>query len=71
MLSLLSRVLTVAGVCVASPALIPQRQVAAPVVTVKNGSYEGVRNEVYNQDFFFGIPYAKVYPSPSHIFIYY
>ncbi|CAG8953873.1 hypothetical protein HYFRA_00010834 [Hymenoscyphus fraxineus] len=58
MLSLLAQVLAVTGVCVASPALVP-RCAAAPVVTVKNGSYVGVHNPTYNQDFFFGIRYAK------------
>jgi hypothetical protein len=32
----------------------------APVVTVKNGSYVGVHNSYYNQDFFLGVPYAQV-----------
>ncbi|PQE23748.1 carboxylesterase family protein [Rutstroemia sp. NJR-2017a BBW] len=31
----------------------------APVVTVKNGSYVGVHNSYYNQDFFLGVPYAQ------------
>lgn len=33
---------------------------AAPVVTVKNGSYEGVYSPEYNQDFFLGMRYAEV-----------
>lgn len=70
MLSLVSKVLTVAGVCVASPALIHERQVAsAPIVTVRNGSYEGVHNEGFNQDFFFGIPYAQVPSLLPRLFI--
>lgn len=32
----------------------------SPVVDVKNGSYAGTHNPKYNQDFFLGIPYAKV-----------
>ncbi|KAJ3957828.1 hypothetical protein N0V92_005580 [Colletotrichum tropicale] len=32
----------------------------APVVAVKNGSYAGIHSAEYNQDFFLGIPYAKV-----------
>lgn len=32
----------------------------APTVTVKNGTYAGVCNSKYKQDFFLGIPYAKV-----------
>ncbi|KAK2776262.1 carboxylesterase family protein [Colletotrichum kahawae] len=34
----------------------------APVVAVKNGSYAGIHSAEYNQDFFLGIPYAKVTP---------
>jgi len=32
---------------------------SAPTVTVKNGSYTGVHNPTYNEDFFLGIPYAQ------------
>lgn len=32
----------------------------APVVTVKNGSYEGVYSAEYDQDFFLGMRYAEV-----------
>lgn len=32
----------------------------APVVDVKNGSYAGIHSAEYNQDFFLGMPYAKV-----------
>ncbi|KAM3083576.1 hypothetical protein ACMFMG_004223 [Clarireedia jacksonii] len=31
----------------------------SPVATVKNGSYVGVHNSYYNQDFFLGVPYAQ------------
>lgn len=31
-----------------------------PVVTVKNGSYEGVYSPEYGQDFFLGMRYAQV-----------
>lgn len=31
-----------------------------PVVTVKNGSYSGIHSAEYGQDFFLGMPYAKV-----------
>lgn len=34
--------------------------VADPVVTVKNGSYVGVYNQQYNQDFFLSVPFAQV-----------
>lgn len=42
----------------------------APTVTVLNGTYAGVYNDNYNQDFFLGIPYAQVCfvtlpPSPT------
>ena len=30
-----------------------------PIVTVKNGSYSGLRNTHYQQDMFLGMPYAK------------
>lgn len=33
---------------------------AAPVATIKNGSYSGVHSSSYSQDFFLGIPYAQV-----------
>ena len=32
---------------------------ASPTVNVLNGSYVGVHNDYYNQDFFLGIPYAQ------------
>lgn len=35
---------------------------SGPVVTVKNGSYEGVYNSEYSQDFFLGMRYAQVCP---------
>jgi triacylglycerol lipase len=31
-----------------------------PTVTVKNGTYYGVHNPDFNQDFFLGMPFAKV-----------
>jgi hypothetical protein len=33
---------------------------AAPTVTVRNGTYSGVFSPEYDQDFFLGLPYAKV-----------
>lgn len=36
---------------------------SSPVVTVKNGSYEGVYSSEYDQDFFLGMRYAQVRPS--------
>lgn len=35
---------------------------SGPVVTVKNGSYEGVYSSEYSQDFFLGMRYAQVRP---------
>ena len=32
---------------------------ASPMVNVLNGSYVGVHNDYYNQNFFLGIPYAQ------------
>lgn len=34
--------------------------VTPSTVALKNGSYTGVHNSAYNQDFFLGIPYAQV-----------
>jgi hypothetical protein len=43
---------------------------AEPIVTVKNGSYAGIHSPEFKQDFFLGMPYAKVTrprtPSLSH-----
>lgn len=36
---------------------------SSPVVHVKNGSYEGLYSSEYDQDFFLGMRYAKVYLS--------
>lgn len=32
---------------------------AGPTAHVQNGTYVGVRNEAYDQDFFLGMPYAQ------------
>ncbi|KAI0125499.1 carboxylesterase [Xylariales sp. AK1849] len=32
---------------------------STPTVTVRNGSYTGIYNAAYNQDFFLGMPYAQ------------
>ncbi|OQE38381.1 hypothetical protein PENCOP_c008G00547 [Penicillium coprophilum] len=32
---------------------------SSPTVTVRNGTYTGVRSSTYNQDFFLGMPYAQ------------
>jgi triacylglycerol lipase len=36
-----------------------QHSPTAPVATVKNGSYVGVHNDVYNVDYFLGMPFAQ------------
>lgn len=33
---------------------------SSPIVTVKNGSYEGIYSSEYDQDFFLGMRYAQV-----------
>jgi carboxylesterase type B len=35
------------------------RSESCPTAQVKNGTYEGVYDSQYNQDFFLGIPYAQ------------
>ncbi|BCS17296.1 uncharacterized protein APUU_10124A [Aspergillus puulaauensis] len=47
-------VLAVLGAAVPSP-----RAVLPPTADVLNGTYVGVRNNNYNQDFFLGIPFAQ------------
>lgn len=38
----------------------PRQLASAPVVTVTNGSYEGLTSSEYGQDFFLGMRYAEV-----------
>ncbi|KAH0283863.1 alpha/beta-hydrolase [Aureobasidium namibiae CBS 147.97] len=55
--SLLSLAISAAS---AAPSLSRRAAPAgAPVVNLKNGSYYGVHNSQYNQDFFLGIPFAQ------------
>lgn len=49
-----SRLLSVADWRVFEPTI------DGPTVTVVNGTYAGLHNHEYNQDFFLGMPYAKV-----------
>lgn len=35
------------------------RSESRPTAHVKNGTYEGVHDSLYDQDFFLGIPYAQ------------
>ncbi|KAF9772257.1 hypothetical protein IL306_010039 [Fusarium sp. DS 682] len=39
--------------------LSPPQMASAPLVTVKNGTYSGVYNSQYDQDYFLGVPYAQ------------
>ncbi|KAG9236528.1 Alpha/Beta hydrolase protein [Amylocarpus encephaloides] len=59
MLSTAFGFLAAAGTCLAAPTLNSLRDTAAPVVSVKNGSYSGLYNSAYHQDRFLGIPYAQ------------
>ncbi|KAH0342270.1 alpha/beta-hydrolase, partial [Aureobasidium melanogenum] len=54
--SLLSLVVSAAS---AAPSLLRRAPANAPTVNLKNGSYYGVHNTQYNQDFFLGIPFAQ------------
>lgn len=45
--------------------LVRQTAVSPPVVTVKNGSYEGLYSPEYDQDFFLGMRYAQVGSHPA------
>ncbi|THX94206.1 alpha/beta-hydrolase [Aureobasidium pullulans] len=49
----------VASVASAAPSLLRRAPAGAPVVNLKNGSYYGVHNSQYNQDFFLGVPFAQ------------
>ena len=31
----------------------------SPTATIRNGTYSGVHSSTYDQDFFFGVPYAQ------------
>ncbi|KAG9830566.1 alpha/beta-hydrolase, partial [Aureobasidium melanogenum] len=54
--SLLSLAVSAAS---AAPSLLRRAPANAPTVNLKNGSYYGVHNSQYNQDFFLGIPFAQ------------
>ncbi|KAH0373221.1 alpha/beta-hydrolase, partial [Aureobasidium melanogenum] len=54
--SLLSLVVSAAS---AAPSVLRRAPANAPTVNLKNGSYYGVHNSQYNQDFFLGIPFAQ------------
>ncbi|KAE8446572.1 hypothetical protein EG329_011904 [Mollisiaceae sp. DMI_Dod_QoI] len=55
------RVLLVASCAgiVTSSAPYTNSSYSSPLVSVKNGSYVGIYNQQYSQDFFLGIPYAQ------------
>lgn len=39
--------------------LVVRQSSGAPTVNVKNGTYTGIHNPTYNEDFFLGIPFAQ------------
>lgn len=43
----------------ALPSPARSQNTSAPVVALRNGSYQGLYNEQYDQDFFLGMPYAQ------------
>lgn len=44
---------------VAAALATPLHNPKSPVVTILNGSYAGIHNQHFNQDFFLGIPFAQ------------
>lgn len=46
-------------VILATSCLATARAEDRPTVHVKNGSYQGIHNTAYNQDYFLGIPFAQ------------
>ncbi|KAI0018445.1 Alpha/Beta hydrolase protein [Xylariomycetidae sp. FL0641] len=59
---LLLKLFVCLATCTPSPVSSGRQHVArsgAPTVNVVNGTYYGVRNEAYNQEFFLGMPYAQ------------
>lgn len=50
---------TLTSVLLATAAKEEHREKAHPSVTVLNGTYYGLHNTHYNQDFFLGIPFAQ------------
>jgi hypothetical protein len=50
------------GASLASPSVSPRQ--STPVAAVKNGSYLGLHNSEFNQDFFLGLPFAQVRKLP-------
>ncbi|RDW88358.1 hypothetical protein BP6252_00390 [Coleophoma cylindrospora] len=50
------------GACIASPAVNQgalHARSSTPTVTVKNGTYTGLHNDFYTQDYFLGLPFAQ------------
>ncbi|KAJ4509135.1 hypothetical protein HRR83_007183 [Exophiala dermatitidis] len=52
-------ILTLSFLCGSAHGAFVTRQTNAPLVAIKNGSYTGLYNTMYNQDFFLGIPFAQ------------
>jgi acetylcholinesterase len=50
---------TVAAAAVLPAQILPRAPSGAPVAKVANGSYYGIHNSNYNQDFFLGVPFAQ------------
>lgn len=40
--------------------LHPPQTTSVPLATVRNGTYAGVYNPQYDQDYFLGVPFAQV-----------
>jgi hypothetical protein len=57
--SLLPLVAAVVSAAPSRPHILPRAPADAPTVNLKNGSYYGVHNSQFNQDFFLGIPFAQ------------
>jgi hypothetical protein len=62
LVSYICGILLVIGASLASPSVSPRQ--STPVAVVKNGSYLGLHNSEFNQDFFLGLPFAQVSKLP-------
>lgn len=56
----LSFLLAATSLVFATPILHKSANASVPTAVVKNGTYTGIHNAAYNQDFFLGIPFAQV-----------
>jgi hypothetical protein len=62
LLSYICGIFLAIGTSLASPSVSPRQ--STPVAAVKNGSYLGLHNPEFNQDFFLGLPFAQVRKLP-------